>query len=216
MAYEKILILESSWATNDGNYIKDSRSTSEIYSSFQSILSVQEIPVFAITRPLLAMRFRDDIFQFVSLPSNERGPNFVILSAHGYHTFSDKRKHRRVLGAIDGEINISFEIIHLVKNHENPLKRTIFILDSCTVGEGIRAFLRASGALGVIGFSEAAEWIDSSVFILALLLKFQQEGVFQMKRVSPTRPNQVLQQMKQGVYQSLVNSLGVEDAFRSN
>ena len=172
--------------------------------------------MFAITRPLLAMRFSDDIFQFVSLPSNERGPNFVILSAHGYHTFSDRRKHRRILGAIDGEINISREIIDLVKFHESPLKRTIFILDSCTVGEGIRAFLRASGALGVIGFSEAAEWIDSSVFILALLLKFQQEGVFQMKRVSPTRPDRVLQQMEKDVYRSLMGSLGVKYEFRSD
>ena len=218
MAYEKILILEANWAKDDNHYIRDSRSTSEIYTSFESILSMRETPVFAITRPLLAFRFKDDLTQFANLPSNQRGPNVVILSAHGDNDirFDDDFEvfDTRVLSGIDDEIDINTVVSELASEDDPPLKRTIFILDSCSIGESIESFLSASKALGVVGFSESADWIDSSVFILALLLKFQAEGVFQMRRISPIKPNGILSAMESGPYRSLMRRLGVEYKFR--
>jgi hypothetical protein len=52
--HEKILILESTWATKSDNYVSDSRSTARIYLSFESFLSLHDVPVFAIHRPLLS------------------------------------------------------------------------------------------------------------------------------------------------------------------
>jgi hypothetical protein len=82
VAYEKLLILESTWAAKADDYISDSRSTARVYLSFDSLLSLHDEPVFAIHRPLLAGRYLSDIEQFVGLPSNRTGPNLIILSAH--------------------------------------------------------------------------------------------------------------------------------------
>ena len=82
MAHEQILILESSWADEREDYISDSRSTARIYLSFETLLSLHDVPVFAIHRPLLAGRYLKDITQFVSLEANASQMNIVILSAH--------------------------------------------------------------------------------------------------------------------------------------
>ncbi len=212
MAFEKILILESTWAANFSDYISDSRSTSEIYTSLRSIMSVQTRPVWPIVRPLLKSRFRDDLRQFVGLRANKKGPNVVVLSAHGSHELSKAKKHRRLVGAIDGKINLSAKIKDMV-NIYGPLEKTIFVLDACSIGQNIRSFRQASGALGVIGFSEDTDWVDSSVFVLGLLLKFQEDGIFQMRKTAPDRPHKVLQKMKSGAFRSLMRELGVEYKF---
>lgn len=109
MAFEKLLILESTWA-NEEEYIADSRSTSKIYQSLESLLSLHKEPVNIIQRPLLASRFVKDIEQFVSLPANRKGPNIIVISAHGSHKKvlkQNKQKHRRIISAIDGNINLS-------------------------------------------------------------------------------------------------------------
>lgn len=168
---EKVLILEANWAEEDDNYISDSRSTSKIYSSLETLLSLHNEPIQIIQRPLLKCRFNDDIEQFVNLEANKKGVNVVVLSAHGNKKTRTKGKktiHSRKISAIDGEINLSKKI----RNLSTKLDRTIFVLDSCEIGGSLVSFRKASGALGVIGFSEEVDWIDSAVFILALLLKY--------------------------------------------
>ena len=212
MGYEKLLILESTWATEADDYIRDSRSTARIYLSFESLLSLHDEPVLAIHRPLLAARYLSDIGQFLGLPSNRRGPNVIILSAHG--SFREERKGRRVvnrrrLHAIDGVLKLSKDIHSL----RGRLGRTVFVLDACDIGTRVAAFRAAAGALGAIGFSKAVDWIDSATFILAVLLRFQDEGVFQMRRSSAKKPASVLAAMAEGPYRSLAKELGLEVSF---
>jgi hypothetical protein len=141
------------------------------------------------------------------------------LSAHGSHSVNSvngTKRHSRTLCAFDGDINISSQIHTITAS----LPRTIFILDACGVGASIQAFNKAAGALGAVGFSEAVDWIDSSVFILALLLHFQSAGIFHLKRarantgVTQPRTQKVVQEMVSGVYRSLAESLGVQYHFR--
>jgi len=214
MANEKILILEAPWSFT----IADTSATREIYSSAETLLSIHPEPVRIIQRPLVSTTYLDDIKQFVSLECNKRGPNIVVLSSHGCHTLvlrGNAKKHRRELRGFDDSINISVEIRRLT----DSLKRTIFILDACEVGENISSFREAAGAAGAVGFSETVDWIDSSVFVLALLLKFQSSGVFHMKRartstgVTTPKAEKVVQEMKLGPYKSLMKSLSVQYSF---
>jgi hypothetical protein len=212
VAYEKILILESTWAEDLQDYIKDSRSAAGIYPSFDSLLSMHKVPAFAIHRPLLD-RYLEDIKQFVSLPANARQMNIVILSAHGSYTRvqkGDKKVSQRRLDAIDGEIKLSKDI-HLLKGR---LKRTVFILDACVVGSRVKGFQRASGALGVVGFSKIVDWADSAVFVLALLLHIQTQEILQ-KPLSTSRPliRHLVNDLRQGTYKSLSKALGLEAAW---
>jgi hypothetical protein len=204
----KLLILESNWAENEDDYIKDSTSTSKIYSSIETLLSLHSKPLQIIQRPLLACRFIKDIEQFTNLAENKKGINIIILSAHGS---LDKRRKRiaRNLRAIDGDINISTEI----RKVSRLLNRTIIILDSCTVGTNIKSFLEASGALGVVGFSKSIDWIDSAVFILALLCKYHEEGVFFLQRKTSVKPKQILEDMEKGLYRLFFDELGIEYKF---
>jgi len=209
VAHEKILILESTWASESDNYISDSRSTARIYLSFESLLSLHDIPVFAVHRPLLAGRYIEDIRQFVSLPANARQMNIVILSAHGSFTRvqkGDRKVNRRRLHAIDGEIKLSRDIHDL----KGELKRTVFILDACDVGARVEEFRSAAGALGVIGFSQSVDWADSAVFVLALLLHIQSRGVFQESESATDAIKNLVDELRQGTYRSLADSLGLE------
>jgi hypothetical protein len=153
VAFEKMLVLESTWAEDAEDYIRDSRSTARIYLSLESLLSLHDEPVLAIHRPLLAARYLTDIEQFVRLSANRRGPNVIVLSAHGSFRATAKGHrivNRRRLHAIDGKLNPSQDIQSL----RNLLRRTIFILDSCDVGTNVAAFRQRTGALGAIGFSK--------------------------------------------------------------
>jgi hypothetical protein len=213
VAHEKILILESTWALDADDYISDSRSTARIYLSFETLLSRSDVPVFAVHRPLLLSRYIEDIRQFVSLPANARRMNIVILSAHGTFTRvqkGDKKVNRRRLNAIDGEIKLSRDI----RNLEGKLKRTVFILDACEVGERPNDFLKASGALGVIGFSKSANWADSAVFVLALLLHIQTMEIFQKPQsLGRTLIQELVNDLRCGTYMSLAEALGLEVAW---
>lgn len=213
MAYEKILVLESTWAENDDDYIADSRSTTRIYSAVETLLSLRDVPVFVLQRPLLASRYLVDIEQFVGLEANRRGPNLIVLSGHGEHELVKKsngdRAHRRVIHAIDGEVNISVDLRQL----GDKLKRTIFVLDACSTGQKIESFRVATGALGAIGFSKDVSWVDSASFLLAFLLKCQEDGVFQLERANWQRPKNILESMSEGTYKTLAKSLGLEYSF---
>lgn len=221
MSYEKLLILESKWSDE----ITDTRSSTEIYTSIESLLSLQEDPARIINRPLLSSLYLEDINQFVSLKANETGPNIIVLAAHGNHTTikrGGKTVNRRVLDGYDAEIHLSTDMQKYVKKYGDNLKRSIFILDSCQIGTNVSGFLNVSKAYGVVGFSKNVDWIDSAVFTLALLLKFQQKGVFQLKRARKSNGNQVpmpekiIQGMKSGFYSPLMDALGVEYKFNSN
>lgn len=213
MAYEKILVLESNWAEGDEDYIADSRSTTRIYSAVETLLSLREDPVFVLQRPLLASRYLVDIEQFIRLKANSKGPNFIILSGHGEHEFVKKtngdQAHRRIIHAIDGKINISTDLRKL----NQKLKRTIFILDACSTGQKIESFRAATGALGAIGFSNDVSWVDSACFLLAFLLKCQEDGVFQLKRARRERPKEILESMSTTTYKSIAKSLGLQYSF---
>jgi hypothetical protein len=212
MAFEKILILESTWADDSDEYIRDARSTARIYLSFESLLSLHEVPVFAVHKPLLAARYLRDIRQFVSLPANATGLNVVILSAHGSFTRvkkGDQLVNRRRLHAIDAEIKLSKDIL----SFKGVLKRTLFILDACDVGSRVSAFRSASDALGVIGFSKSVDWVDSTTFVLALLLHMQSNGIFQQSQSSSRGIAHLVNRLRYGAYKSLASSLGLEVAW---
>ena len=216
MSYEKLLILESKWSDE----ITDTRSSTEIYTSIESLFSLQEQPVRIINRPLLSKLYLEDINQFVSLDSNKAGPNIVIITAHGSHTTIKKegrKLNRRVLDGYDGEIHLSEDMKEYVKKYGDNLKRTIFILDSCQIGTKISGFLKVSKSYGVVGFSKNVDWIDSAIFTLALLLKFQQGGVFQLQRARKSNPKaeRILTEMKSSLYAPLMEALGVEYKFSS-
>lgn len=211
MANEKILILEAPWSSN----IADTRAVREIYSSAETLLSVHPEPIRIIQRPLVSTTYINDIDQFVSLECNKRGPNIIVFSAHGSHSLlkrSGGTKHRRELQAFDCDVNISAQIQKISAN----LGRTIFILDACEVGRNLKSFREAAKALGAIGFSEIVDWVDSSVFVLAVLLRFQDGGIFHLKRARTNRGNtmpktqRIIEEMVNGNYKSLAKSLGVQ------
>ena len=213
MAFEKILILESAWADDSNDYIRDARSTARIYLSFESLLSLHDVPVFAVHKPLLKRRYLSDIRQFVGLPANKKGLNILVLSAHG--SFSRVQKgprfvNRRRLDAIDGEIKLSKDI-HSLKG---ALDRTVIILDACDVGTKVSAFRGAGDALGVIGFSKSVDWVDSAVFILALLLHMQSNGIFQRSQPSCQGVKRLVSSLRGGAYKSLAASLGLDVAWK--
>ena len=213
MANEKILILEAPWSDD----IEDTYSAHDIYASADTLLRLGPVPIRMIHRPLVSSTYLSDITRFVNLECNRRGPNVVILSAHGSRKITSKRKIRHKLEAIDGEIDISKEIRKL----KQSLGRTIIILDSCDIGKDVRVFREASSALAVIGFENDVSWIDSAVFVLALMLNFHEEGVFHLERArssskeTQSLPEKVTKSMLEGTYRSLGESLGVECSFGS-
>ena len=214
MANEKILVFEAPWSTR----IDETQATKDIYMSAETLLRVGPEPVRVIHRPLISTRYKQDIRDFAVLECNQRGPNFIIFSAHGSFTAlrRNKRKvYRRNLEAFDGGVNLSTGI----RDVSDSLTRTIIILDSCDIGDKIKSFYRASGAAGVIGFTEEIDWVDSTMFILAVLLKFHGEGVMNQKRIRKTTEKtkssqqKVLEDMTKGAWKSLAKSLGVQSYF---
>ena len=71
----------------------------------------------------------------------------------------------------------------------------------------------ATGALGAIGFSNDVSWVDSACFLLAFLLKCQEDGVFQLKRARWERPKEILESMSTTTYKSIAKSLGLQYSF---
>lgn len=211
MANEKILIFESAWSER----IEDTRSTHEIYSSAETLLGLGPSPVRIIQRPLVSSTYLEDIEKFITLECNKKGLNIIIFSTHGYHTKTKTGKHRRELESFDQEIiDISAEI----RNVKGKLSRTIIVLDSCEVGKSMKSFRAAAQSMGAIGFTEDVGWVDSSVFILALLLNFQEAGVFDKKqrKASLSRAKRVIDDMLASTYSSLRVSLGIDSSFDSS
>ena len=92
-------------------------------------------------------------------------------------------------------------------------------MDSCDIGAKIESFYDASGAAGVIGFTEEVDWVDSTTFILAVLLKYYGGGVMNQKRIRKTTTKtmssqqKILEGMTKGAWKSLAESLGVQSYF---
>ena len=215
MANEKVLILEAPWS----NDIEDTQATRDIYASAETLLRIGTDPVRMIHRPLISTTYVGDIEQFVDLDCNQRGPNVIVLSAHGEvirkRRSNRKRIIQRRLTAFDGEIDVSSGIRRL---HEK-LARSIVVLDSCELGASLSSFHTHSGALGVMGFAEEVDWVDSSMFVLAMLFKLHQEKVLNLKRARHStdarrsRAETVITTMIEGPYASVADSLGVRTAF---
>ncbi len=217
MANEKILILEAPWSTK----IEETQATRDIYASAETLLRIETRPIRIIQRPLVSTTYLEDIEKFVDLGCNRKGLNVIILSAHGSHTLLNENKNRRELDAFDGSINISKDIRRL----KEKLGRTIIVLDACEIGRNIESFRRASGSLATIGFTKGAEWVDSSVFILALLLHFQQNDVFQedvfsrrrarrSTRETESKAKKTIRKMLESTYESFKKPLGIKYSFR--
>ena len=106
----------------------------------------------------------------------------IVLSAHGRYIrkrqWNRKRIVQRRLTAFDGEFDVSSYIRPL----REKLARSIIVLDSCESGATLSSFRAHSGLLGVVGFDEEVDRIDSSMFVLALLFKLHQEKVLNLKR----------------------------------
>lgn len=216
MANEKVLIFEAPWEDD----IDQTQATRDIYTSAETLLRVGSHPVRVIQRPLIRSLYLEDIRKFTALECNQRGPNFIVFSAHGaYKLFWSRRRktvsHSRSLRAFDGNIGLHSGIQEV----SDSLNRTIIILDSCEVGKFIKSFHRVSGAAGVIGFSKSVDWVDSTMFILAVLLTFHCEGVMGLKRIrrttekSTARAQKVIKEMTSGPWKSLSDSLGVRYYF---
>ena len=215
MANEKVLILEAPWSDD----IEDTQATRDIYASAETLLRIGTKPVRIISRPLISTTYVQDIEKFVDLDCNRRGPNVIVLSAHG-RTFErkDHRKRFRIkrqLEAFDGKINISKGIRPL----KDKLARSIVVLDSCSVGISPKGFRKHSGALAVIGFADRVDWVDSSMFVLAMLFRLHQDNVLSLQRArsstkkTTSRTEAVIKAMIRGPYYSMAKSLGVQTAF---
>ena len=215
MANEKVLILEAPWSDD----IEDTQATRDIYASAETLLRIGTHPVRIISRPLISTTYVQDIEKFVELDCNKRGPNVIVLSAHGRTlTRRAPRKRLRIkrqLDAFDGRINISKGIRPL----QDKLARSIVVLDSCSVGTSPKSFQELSGALAVIGFADKVDWVDSSMFVLAMLFRLHQDNVLSLKRARPStkkttsRTETVIRTMIDGAYSSMAKSLGVQTAF---
>ncbi len=213
MSKEKVLILEAPWSVD----IEDTQATTrDIYASAETLLGSGHAPVRMIHRPLISTMYLDDIEQFVELDCNQRGANAIVLSAHEKVVRKRrKRKIQRRLTAFDGEVDVSSDVRPLKKK----LARSVIVLDACELGVTLSSFRKHSGAHGVVGFAEEVDWVDSSMFVLAMLFKLHQEEVLNLKRArrstkaTRSRAESVIIEMTKGLYASMARSLGVQTSF---
>lgn len=195
----KILLLESDWSAVLPDAPARVRSAAKLYAAVLARAQAEILPLHKAS-------WREDLLRFSALPENQRGPNIIVISAHGHW-----RDKQCVLAAADGQFDMCRELAALRKQ----LRRSLFILDACNLGRGVEEFQHASGALGVIGFQGSVEWTASNVFVLTLLRAWQAAGVFELKRALPGRAKQVLEKLPRQGYADLMNGLGVRSAFRS-
>jgi hypothetical protein len=204
----QVLILEGNWGEDEAAYLTDSRSTSRLYAALEDLLSLGSKPVKFIQRPLLNRRFTKDIRNFISLTKNQSKGTVIILSAHGSRRKTEEGKKRRVLRAFDGKLNLSLKI----KEVGDTLGNTILVLDSCEIGQKLELFQRVAKALAVIGFRQDVGWVESAVFILALLDKLDDYNYFYFSNETEIRhaATAAINAMWDVPYKSLAEHLGAE------
>ncbi len=214
MAEAKVLILEAPWSGD----IEDTQATRDIYMSAGTLLGIGAKPVQLIHRPLIEATYIDDIERFVELGCNQRGPNVIVFSAHGqFERRKRKKKIRLSVTGYDGEFFLSGR--DGIGRLQEKLARSIIVLDSCGLGQGLKKFREKSGALGVVGFAGDVDWVDSSVFVLAMLFKLHENGVLSLKRAQrsgdgrKSRAESVIETMVKREYASLAESLEVRTEF---
>lgn len=194
MALEKLLILETDW--------QEGKPAGRLYASLAQLPA--EPPLECLRRPFLAATYLQELRDFVRLPANRKGINVVVFSAHGYYQPGEPR----LLKGMDGRVDLGE-----LRDLRGQLRKTIFILDACQVGSDLHSFISATDALGVLGFQKQVNWLASSVFVLALLRRFHQDGVFHLRRHSPIRPRKILDSMQAHEYHPLMTQLGVTYLF---
>ena len=205
----KILLLEGRWSKK----IEKSYTTRDIYFSASTRLRVAKEPIEIIQNPLMARTYKNDISQFVNLECNRSGPNMIIFSAHGAMTEKGIQ-----LTALDKKIKLSRGLQCL----PGKLKRSIVVLDSCSAGADINNFRKEISALGAIGFLDDVDWVDSTMFILSLILKYQDDNVFELQRARKTtnktkcQSQKTLEHMLDGAYKSFKDKLGIRYCFGSD
>jgi hypothetical protein len=203
------LILEGNWAENQADYLADSRSTARLYTALEDLLSLDGTPIKFIHRPLLTTRFTQDVRDFIKLTEKQNGGTVIILSAHGARIRTPKGKKRRVLDALDGELNLNARI----KEVNDVLDKSILVLDSCKVGKNLKIFQKAANALAVIGFNKNVGWVDSTAFILALFDRLDKTDFFSTKTGIRGAARKAISKMWLPPYGDLAEHLGAGKAF---
>jgi len=204
-----LLVLEGSWEDEESMYLTDFRSATRFYLALEDILSEIDKPIKFISRPLLTYRFDQDISEFVSMTIRKAGGTVIILSAHGSQIRTRKGKRRRILEALDGELNLSAKLLNLTCN----LKKTILILDSCDLGVRLASLKRRTNALGIIGFQQSVDWVDSALFIMAFIYKLASENFFSTKKELKKVAERAIDSMLEPPYKEFINYLEVEMEF---
>ncbi len=212
MANEKLLLLESQWRATPRSPPSEFRSAARLYASLDRLLPVSAEPARCRQAALRRTDWREQIKIFTGSEWNRRGPNLVVLSSHGWSPSAGSPLDGYWLAADDGLIDLDRELAEL----KGALKRSLVLLDACHLGDDPERLRASADALGVIGFQGRVNWLASSVFMLALLRRFLQAGVFQARRADMRRPRAVLRAMLDGEYARLAEQLGVQYSFRSS
>jgi len=213
MQYPRLLLLESTWAEAMTDYMACTKSTARLYGCLSNLVLDKYGPVNVIEKPLLAHRFQQDVMQFSELPL--KGLHIVIISGHGADIFQPGAKSvgmstsNKGVRCIDGEISL---IAHLRPIREN-LSRTLLIIDACCMGTEVHNLVKQTGIYGCVGFAKSVAWDESTIYVLALLFEFFQNGIFHEK-ASLDKAKKILHSMQRGAYGSLMRSLKVEYAFQ--
>lgn len=201
-----VLVLEGSWAEEESTYLIDSRSSARFFIALEDVLLIEENPIKFINRPLLKNRFTQDIIDFTSLTNRKAGGTVIILSAHGSQIRTRKGKRRRILEALNGKLNLSVTLSNLKCN----LTKTIVVLDSCDLGDGLASLQKRTNALGMIGFRQSVDWVDSAIFIMAFLYKLASENFFSAKKDLKKITKRVIDSMSESPYNEFIKHLDVE------
>ncbi|MEI6126382.1 MAG: hypothetical protein WCQ99_07495 [Pseudomonadota bacterium] len=210
---EKLLILESAWSQCGRSRLTDRRSTTAIYKAGIDATNLNDRLV-VLTRPLIARNFATDIDNFLSLPANWKGINVIILSGHGYDKFLHEGEDGEIIltksiEAYDGQISLLD-----INEIRYSMSRTILIFDCCNVGEHVHKVFKSTGCFGVIGFAKEAIWLDSTLFLQNVLMRFLIYGIFDMKHMKKDKVISIFTDMRKCGYKQLMDSLAVKYRFR--
>jgi len=205
MANEKLLILESCWSEGHRYRLTDRRSTTAIYKAGLDAINIGDRLV-TLTRPLISANFVADMDSFLSLPANRKGINVIILSGHGQKfQFEDDDGElvlTKSIAAYDGQVTL-LDIEELMYS----MSRTILILDCCTAGEHIHKLFRSTDCFGIIAFASEVIWLDSTLFLQNMLLRFLIYGVFSMKQRRKDKVEAILKNMQRDGYKALMDKM---------
>ena len=224
----KILMFEAPWEKN----LIWNRSAYEIYRASGTLPFSQQI----ISRPLIAGQYLKDIDSFLRLKINASSANIIIFAGHGSDTNVQRDDNEEIENKKEvqgfGEKTIDLTELEQFWDTRFGLEKSIIILDACFLGRDIELFRESIGAFGVIGYTKEVHWIDSGIFTLAMLCKFNtvedgnSRNIFEKNTTggANTFPKSILDKMycgdngdkddPHGAYTSLMRELGVDYSFK--